>query len=83
MNDRPPFDPLRAGFWLVAFVIGVHSLVILLGVILCIWHLAELPPGAEFTCDAKGRLGDLLAGALASALAFAGGLGRRPTDPPK
>jgi hypothetical protein len=81
MAERPPFDPVKASFYLVAFVIGVHAFVVLIGAALCFYEVATM---AKSECDAKGRLGDLLAGALAAALAFAGGFIRRPpTDPPK
>lgn len=72
-----PFDPVRATFWLVALVIGVHAVVVLLGAGLCFYEIAA---GSQTECDAKGRLGDLLAGALAAALAFSGGF--RPKGPP-
>lgn len=75
MPDRPPFDGVRASFFLVAFVICIHALVVLLGAGLCFY---EVLIGTVTECDAKGRLGDLLAGALAAALAFSGGFIRRP-----
>lgn len=75
MNDRPPFDALRASFWLIALVISIHCVVVLSGVGLCLWHAVE--PGQ---CDPTGRLGDLLVGALAVALAFSA-LRKPPDDP--
>jgi hypothetical protein len=71
MSERPPFDPVRACFLLVATVIVVHCVVVLAGVAICVW---------ENRCDPSNRLGDLLAGALAAALAFAGGF-NRPRPP--
>ena len=79
MADRPPFDLVRASFYLVAAVIGIHCVVVLVGAGLCVYQNVTTD---SFTCDAKGRLSDLLAGALAAALAFSGGLVRRP-DPPR
>ena len=80
MPERPPFDPVRASFLLVAAVIGVHCAVVLTGALLCVWHAVAL---GAVECDSKGRLGDLLAGALAAAIAFGGGMrGRRPRGPP-
>lgn len=79
---RPPFDPVRASFFLVAAILGVHCVVVLAGVVVCVWQIAHTAPGA-FVCDKEGRLGDLLAGALAAAIAFAGGLRGRPPDPPE
>ncbi len=72
MAERPPFDPVRAAFYLVASVIGVHAIVVLLGAVQCFMS------NTLGTCDATGRLGDLLAGALAAVLAFVGGFMRKP-----
>jgi hypothetical protein len=71
-NDRPPFDPQRAAFLLVAFVIGVHALVILSFAAACIWHAEIVITAADVNCDPNSRLMGLLAAALAAALAFAG-----------
>ncbi len=71
MDDRPPFDPARAAFYLVAGVVAVHALVVLFVVGFCAWNGAELVRGA-FQCDARDRLAELLTAALAAALAFAG-----------
>lgn len=79
MNDRPQFDPVRAAFYLVALVICVHCLVVLAGAGLCFFEVVR---GTKAECDAAGRLGDLLAGALAAAIAFGGGFMRKPPDPP-
>lgn len=81
MPDRPPFDPVRACFLLVAAVIGVHCLVVLAGVAACLIEWSSLPVVDGKRCDPSSRLGDLLAGALAAALAFAGGF-NRPKPPP-
>jgi hypothetical protein len=81
MKDRPPFDPLRHVFWLVAFVIGLYGFVIMVTAGVCLWHsTAFLPTPTETTrprCDQDNRLGELLAAALAAALAFAGGFIRQ------
>jgi NAD(P)H-hydrate repair Nnr-like enzyme with NAD(P)H-hydrate dehydratase domain len=73
---RPPFDPIRASFYLVASVIAVHCVVVLVGAGVCVYE--KLAYGTAYECDAKGRLGDLLAGVLAAAIAFSGGFARRP-----
>jgi hypothetical protein len=72
MGDRPPFDPLRAAFLLVAGVIGVHAIVILGFSAACIWHAQAIITGTDVNCDPNSRLMGLLAAALAAALAFAG-----------
>jgi hypothetical protein len=78
---REPFDPIRASFLLIAGIIGVHCLVVLVGVGVCAVRILTTAPGA-FECDPKGRLGELLEAALATALAFAGGMRKPPPDPP-
>lgn len=70
--DRPPFDPVRAAFLLVASVIAVHAIVILGFSAACIWHSEQIITGTDINCDPNSRLMGLLAAALAAALAFAG-----------
>jgi hypothetical protein len=77
MPTRPPFDTVRAAFWLVAFVVGVYASVVLGGFVLCIHHSDEIVAG-RWKCDSENRLVDLLNAALAAALGFAGGLMRGP-----
>lgn len=81
MSERPPFDPVRAAFFLVAFVLVAHIVVVLIGVGACVVRLTE--PG--YRCDADGHLFELLGSALSAALAFAGGMmrGGSPPPPPK
>jgi hypothetical protein len=71
--DKPPFDTVRAAFFLVAGVIAVHCTVILVGVVFC----ALQTEGARCG-ELRGMLGELLTAALAAALAFAGGNSRKP-----
>ena len=66
------FDILRASFYLVAFVIGAHVLITLLGMSTCLYFSQEIVEG-RVKCDPEGRLGEVLSAALAAALAFAGG----------
>jgi hypothetical protein len=72
VSDKPPFDPQRAAFMLVALVIGVHAAVILGLSAACIWHAEAIITGTDINCDPNSRLMGLLAAALAAALAFAG-----------
>jgi hypothetical protein len=72
MSDKPPFDPQRAAFLLVAFVIGVQAAVILGFSAACIWHAEVIITSPDVNCDPNSRLMGLLAAALAAALAFAG-----------
>jgi hypothetical protein len=73
MSDRPPFDPLRAAFLLLFFVIAIYAVTILGMVGACIYH-AEIiiRSDKDISCDPYNRLMSLMAAALAAALAFAG-----------
>jgi hypothetical protein len=85
MDERPPFDPVRACFLLVAAVIAVHCIIVLAGAAMCVVEWRDMPLIDGKRCDPSSRLGDLLAGALAAALGFAAGLmrGSGPPPPPK
>jgi hypothetical protein len=78
MPERPPFDTVRACFYLVAAVIAVQCLVVLVGVVWCALITVDRPSRCE---ELRGLLGEVLTGALAAALAFAGGY-NRPKPPP-
>ena len=82
---RPPFDPVRAAFYLVALVLLAHIVVVLIGVGWCAWNAREIVASyGTFKCDADGHLFELLGAALSAALAFAGGMMRGgPPPPPK
>jgi hypothetical protein len=69
---KKPFDIVRACFYLVAFVFGIYSLVIILSVIVCAWNF-EAVAGAHLRCFKEGGLVEALSTLLASALAFAAG----------
>ena len=71
MDRKPPFDPLKAAFWLVAFVVGVHSIVVLGFTAACLMY-AEQIIVTSTDCDPNSRLTGLLAAVLAAALAFVG-----------
>jgi hypothetical protein len=81
-DDRPPFDVVRATFFLIAGVISIYGLVILLGMAACVYWSRTIIEQASITCDPQGRLSELLAAALAAALAFMGG-NRMPPPPSK
>ena len=76
-NEPPGFDPVRACFYLIAFIIAVHCVVVLAGVGACLYYSPEILDG-KFKCDPQNRLTELLGAALAAALAFAGGQMRKP-----
>jgi hypothetical protein len=73
MDDKPPFDPIRACFWLIASILGVQCIVVLTGLGWCIWVGSAIVEG-KFSCERLGaQLNELLTMGLAAALAFAGG----------
>jgi hypothetical protein len=76
MDDRPPFDTVKASFYLIAAVLGVQCLVVLASVIGCMVYMDTIMKNPDIVCDPKDRLSQLLTGALAAALAFAGGFTR-------
>jgi hypothetical protein len=75
VSDKPPFDTTKACFYLIAFVIAVHCVVVVAGAFACLYAFQEIID-QKWKCDPQGRLGELLSGALAAALAFAGGFTR-------
>ena len=80
---RPPFDPQRAAFLLLAGVLAVHAIVVLGMMGACVWHAGTIiAGGTEINCDPYNRLMALLSAALAAALAFAGIRGPPPDDKP-
>jgi hypothetical protein len=83
MRDRPPFDPVRAGFYLVGSVLVLYGVVVLGTMVGCA-ALEHEVAAERFRCDGS-RIFDLLGTALSAALAFAGGLmrGGPPPPPPK
>lgn len=77
----PPFDAVKACFYLIALIIAVHCIVVLMGVGVCLYFGQEILEG-KFKCDPQNRLSELLGAALAAALAFAGGrMGGPPSGP--
>jgi hypothetical protein len=76
--DRPPFDPVRASFWLIAAVLGVQCAVALASAGVCIYWTAAIVEGRLSCASVMDRLGDLLTTALAAALAFSKGYDRKP-----
>jgi len=75
--DRPPFDPVRACFYLIAAILAVQCLVALAGLATCIYWSGSVIDG-KWTCEnINATLNQLLTGALAAALAFAAGFTKR------
>jgi hypothetical protein len=80
MSPRPPFDPVRFACWLVAGVLAVECLVALAGMVACLWHSEAIITSPQIACDPKDRLGAILTGALAAALALLAGFKGPPKE---
>jgi hypothetical protein len=75
--DKPPFDPVKACFYLIAAILGVECFVVVIGVLSCLYYVETIIKDPNIVCDPKDRLSGLLTGALAAALAFASGFTRK------
>jgi hypothetical protein len=80
LSDKPPFDLLRAAFWLVAMVIIVECFVVVAGSLTCLYFAATIISDPNIKCDPDGRLFQLLGAALAAALAFFAGAQKKDHD---
>lgn len=77
MDERPPFDPIRACFWLIAAVLFFQCMVALVGLLHCVYWSEHIVEGT-YKCDnINATLNQLLSSALAAALAFAAGFTRK------
>jgi hypothetical protein len=76
--DRPPFDPVRASFYLIAAILAVHGLIVLMGMGACLYWGEAVVTGGRWTCEnISNHINQLLSGALAAALAFSAGFNRK------
>jgi hypothetical protein len=71
--DRPPFDPIRACFYLIAAILAVQCVVALAGLAACIYWSRSVIEGRWNCENINATLSQLLTGALAAALAFTAG----------
>lgn len=83
-HKRPPFDMLRACFWLVAVIVGVILILMIMGVGSCVIGVAigRMPVGY---CLEKGvftQIHDWWAEILTTVLALLVAGGRAPPPPP-
>jgi hypothetical protein len=76
-NEKPPFDLVKASFFLVAGIFAVYAFVVIYSVIICSMYagdiLAKTPVGLSPECVREGRIYEAMGTLLASALAFAAG----------
>jgi hypothetical protein len=68
-KPKPPFDIIKACFFLVASVFLLYSVIMLAAMAICSWH-GSVGAGQ---CIKEGGIGEALSTLLASALAFAAG----------
>jgi hypothetical protein len=77
VSEKPPFDPIRASFYLIAAVLAVQCTAAMLAVAACLYWGQAVIEG-KWTCEnINATLNQLLSGALAAALAFAAGFTRK------
>lgn len=71
---KKAFDLVRAGFYLVAVVIGAHVFIVVIGALACTYAgLSKLGPEVLNQCNqTRSTLSEVLAAALAAALAYSG-----------
>jgi hypothetical protein len=77
LDDKPPFDPVRACFYLIAGVLAFQGLVGFSGLLFCVYYAEHIIEGT-FKCDnIATALNQIMQGALAAALAFTAGFTKR------
>jgi len=77
MGDKPPFDPVKASFYLIASILAVQCGVVFIGLLHCLYWSQHIVEG-KYSCEnVNSALGQLLTGALSAALAFTAGFTRR------
>ena len=75
--DKPPFDAIRACFYLIAAVLCFQALVALMAAGTCLYWSESVIAG-KWNCEnLKDMLGQLLSSALTAALAFTAGFTRK------
>jgi hypothetical protein len=75
--DKPPFDAVRACFYLIAAVLCFQGIVALTGLAFCLYWGERIVEG-NYNCNQIGTtLNQLLSGALAAALAFTAAFTKR------
>jgi predicted RND superfamily exporter protein len=77
VSEKPPFDPLRASFYLVAAILAFQCVVVGVGLAHCVYWSERIVEG-KYQCDnINATLNQLLSAALAAALAFTAGFTKR------
>jgi hypothetical protein len=71
--EKPPFDPIQAGFWLIAAVLGVQCVIALVSIGLCAYWSGSAVEGKVNCENINNIITQLLTNAMAAALAFVAG----------
>ena len=71
MDDKPPWDGLRAAFYLVAAMLMLQALYVGGAVVWCMTSASDAIIAGKFQCNRDNQLAELLNAALTTALAFA------------
>lgn len=77
MADKPPFDAVRACFYLIAAILAFQCIVALLALGVCIYWSGAVIAGKATCENINNLLNQLMSGALAAALAFTAGFTRK------
>lgn len=77
MADKPPFDPVKASFYLIASILAFQGIVALSGLVFCAYWGDRIVEGKYECANINTTINQLLTGALAAALAFTAGFTRR------
>jgi hypothetical protein len=67
----PPWNGLRAAFYLVALILLIQTLGVMVTAAYCMLEMKDAIAAGKFECNKDGRLTELLNIALTTALAFA------------
>lgn len=67
--EKPPWDPMKAAFWLIVVAIGLHAFVVIAAVLFCALYIYENPMKLGVCADLREQMSQLLAAVLAAALA--------------
>ena len=77
MSEKPPFDSVRACFYLIAGVLMFQGIVGLVGLSWCVYWGEHIIEG-KLKCDnISAALNQIMQNALAAALAFTAGFTKR------
>lgn len=77
MSERPSFNPVRAGFYLLGVIVALFVIVVLIIIGTCAYN--SLMAGA-FRCESADRLENLMLELLTITIAFTAGFRSQPKE---